>query len=287
MRYRELAEFRCLTIPNTVFLHQRKQTMQWIVGVFFFLASFSVQSQALRIITVVEPPASYLDSHGQLTGFSVEVVQAIQRSLNDKTKIEVMPEARAIYIARTEPNVLLFSFSRTEQRENEFYWIGQLVVKTWSAYALSSNPVQVQTLDQLRKVKAIGVVRGDIREEWLLEQDFNNLHPSVNHQQNIQRLRSGRLDLIAYESQGIQHLLWEEGLQADDIKAVYTLRTSEVYLLMSKSGTDPKLVQSWKLAAEKFQQSGQQQFIAEKWQLILKHYYNINTEARDGILHFE
>ncbi|MDR7122612.1 transporter substrate-binding domain-containing protein [Rheinheimera soli] len=261
--------------------------MRWIVGVFLFLISFSVQSQALRIITVVEPPASYLDSHGELTGFSVEVVQAIQRSLNDETKIEVMPEARAIYIARTEPNVLLFSFSRTEQREKEFYWIGQLVVKTSSAYTLSSNPVQIQTLDQLRKVKAIGVVRGDIREEWLLEQDFNNLHPSVNHQQNIQRLRSGRLDLIAYESQGIQHLLWEEGLQIDDIKAVYTLRTSEVYLLMSKSGTDQKLMQSWKLAAEKFRQSGQQQFIAEKWQLILKHYHTINTEARDGILHFE
>ncbi|EGM78951.1 periplasmic component of amino acid ABC-type transporter/signal transduction system [Rheinheimera sp. A13L] len=261
--------------------------MRWIVGVFFFFASFSVQSQALRIITVVEPPASYLDSHGQLTGFSVEVVQAIQRSLNDKTKIEVMPEARAIHIARTQPNVLLFSFSKTEQREQEFYWIGQLVVKSWSAYALSSNSVQIKTLDQLRKVKAIGVVRGDIREEWLLEQDFNNLHPSVNHQQNIQRLRSGRLDLIAYESQGIQHLLWEEGLNADDIKAVYTLRTSEVYLLMSKSGTDPKLMQSWTLAAEKFRKNGQQQFIAEKWQLILKQYHNINTEARDGILYFE
>ncbi|MDF3126395.1 transporter substrate-binding domain-containing protein [Rheinheimera sp. 1928-s] len=261
--------------------------MRWIVGVFFFLISFALQSQALRIITVVEPPASYLDSHGQLTGFSVEVVQAIQRSLNDNTKIEVMPEARAIHIARTEPNVLLFSFSRTEKRENEFYWIGQLVVKTWSVYALSSSPVQIQTLDQLRKVKAIGVVRGDIREEWLLEQEFHNLHPSVNHQQNIQRLRSGRLDLIAYESQGIQHLLWEEGLQADDIKAVYKLRTSEVYLLMSKSGTDQKLMQSWKLAAEKFRQSGQQQFIAEKWQMILKHYHNINTQAIDGILHFE
>lgn len=256
-------------------------------GCVFFFASFSVQSQALRIITVVEPPASYLDSHGQLTGFSVEVVQAIQRSLNDKTKIEVMPEARAIHIARTQPNVLLFSFSKTEQREQEFYWIGQLVVKSWSAYALSSNSVQIKTLDQLRKVKAIGVVRGDIREEWLLEQDFNNLHPSVNHQQNIQRLRSGRLDLIAYESQGIQHLLWEEGLNADDIKAVYTLRTSEVYLLMSKSGTDPKLMQSWTLAAEKFRKNGQQQFIAEKWQLILKQYHNINTEARDGILYFE
>lgn len=261
--------------------------MRWIVSLLLFCISFELQSQTLRIITVVEPPASYLDSHGQLTGFSVEVVQAIQRSLDDKTVIEVLPEARAIHIARTEPNVLLFSFSRTPKREDEFYWVGQLSVKAWSVYALSSNPVQIQSMEELRKVKAIGVVRGDIREEWLTEQGFSNLHPSVNHQQNMHRLRSGRLDLIAYESQGIQHLLLEEGLQTSDVKSVYKLKTSAVYLLMSKSGTDPKLMQNWKVATDKFRQSGQQQFIAEKWQMILRHYHNINTEAVDGILYFE
>lgn len=261
--------------------------MRWIVSLFFFCVSFAPQSQTLRIITVVEPPASYLDSHGQLTGFSVEVVQAIQRSLDDKTVIEVLPEARAIHIARTEPNVLLFSFSRTPTREVEFYWIGKLIVKTWSVYSLSSNPIQIENIEQLRKVKAIGVVRGDIREEWLTEQGFTNLHPSVNHKQNIHRLRSGRLDLIAYESQGIQHLLWEEGLEADDIKSVYQLKTSDVYLLMSKSGTDPELMQRWKSATEKFKRSGQQQFIAEKWQMVLKHYHNIQTKTVDGVLYFE
>ncbi len=147
--------------------------------------------------------------------------------------------------------------------------------------------MHIESRDQLRKVKAIGVVRGDIREEWLLEQGFDNLHPSVNHQQNIHRLRSGRLDLIAYESQGIQHLLWEEGLETTDVKSVYKLKTSEVYLLMSKSGTDLKLMQSWKTAAEKLRRSGQQQFIAEKWQMILKHYHNINTGAVEGILYFD
>jgi polar amino acid transport system substrate-binding protein len=261
--------------------------MRWIVGIMLAIFCFKLQGQNLRIITVVEPPASYLDSHGQLTGFSVEVVQAIQRSLNDKTVIEVVPEARAMHIARTEPNVILFGFSKTEKREHEFYWLGQLSVKSWSVYALSTNPVQIQSLEELRKVKAIGVVRGDIREEWLIEEGFLNLHPSVNHKQNIHRLRSGRLDLIAYENQGIQHLLWEEGLQTSDVKSVFNLKTSDVYLLMSKPGTDPELWQLWKNAADKFRKSGQQQFIAEKWRMILKQYHNINTEAVDGVLYFE
>jgi polar amino acid transport system substrate-binding protein len=257
-----------------------------MVSLLLFCISFELQSQNLRIITVVEPPASYLDSHGQLTGFSVEVVQAIQRSLDDKTVIEVLPEARAIHIARTEPNVLLFSFSRTPKREDEFYWVGQLSVKAWSVYALSSNPVQIQSLEELRKVKAIGVVRGDIREEWLTEQGFSNLHPSVNHQQNMHRLRSGRLDLIAYESQGIQHLLLEEGFDLQDIKPVYQLKRSDVYLLMSKKGTDIALLERWRHAANKLKASGEQQFIAEKWQMILRHYHDVETQTLNGVMVF-
>jgi len=260
--------------------------MRWMVSLLLFCISFELQSQNLRIITVVEPPASYLDSHGQLTGFSVEVVQAIQRSLDDKTVIEVLPEARAIHIARTEPNVLLFSFSRTPKREDEFYWVGQLSVKAWSVYALSSNPVQIQSLEELRKVKAIGVVRGDIREEWLTEQGFSNLHPSVNHQQNMHRLRSGRLDLIAYESQGIQHLLLEEGFDLQDIKPVYQLKRSDVYLLMSKKGTDIALLERWRHAANKLKASGEQQFIAEKWQMILRHYHDVETQTLNGVMVF-
>ena len=260
--------------------------MRWMVGLCLLCLSLSSESQALRIITVVEPPASYLDSHGHLTGFSVEVVQAIQRILNDKTQIEVMPEARAIHIARTEPNVLVFSFSRTESREKEFHWINHLSVKAWSVYALSSNPIQIQNLQQLRKVNAIGVVRGDIREEWLTQQGFNNLHPSVNHQQNIMRLRSGRLDLIAYESQGIQHLLLEEGLELQDIRPVFQLKRSDVYLLMSKKGTDMELVELWRQAAEKLKSSGEQQVIAEKWQLILRHYHDVETQTQNGVMIF-
>lgn len=261
--------------------------MRGIVWICLFCCSFVAQAQQLRIITIVEPPASYLDSHGRVTGYSVDIVQAIQRSLEDKTEIEVMPEARAIHLARTEPNVLVFSFSRTDKREDEFYWISHLSVKAWSVYALSTNPIKISSMDQLRQAKSIGVVRGDIREEWLKEQNFANLHLSVNHQQNINRLRSERLELIAYESQGIQHLLWEAGLSSDDIKTVFELKKSDVYLMMSKPGTDPKLMEKWKKAAEQFRQSGQQQFIAEKWQLILNQHHGIDTEIKNAVLHFQ
>ncbi|MFC4655903.1 substrate-binding periplasmic protein [Rheinheimera marina] len=249
--------------------------------------SFMLQAQPLRLITVIEPPVSYLDSHGKAVGFAVEVVQAIQKELGDKTLIEVMPEARAIYIARTEPNVVLFSFSRTAERENEFYWIIPLVQKSWAVYALNSNPIQIETLEQLKEVTSIGVVRGDIREEWFTNLGFKNLSKSVNHQQNLNRLLAGRLDLIAYESQGIRHLLQEESVSLDTVRPVFLLRQSNVYLLMSKTGTSPELAERWKMAADKIRRSGAQQFIAEKWQLQLKHFQEMDTEVQNGVLVFK
>ncbi|WP_337881293.1 transporter substrate-binding domain-containing protein [Rheinheimera sp.] len=249
--------------------------------------SFVVQAQPVRLITVIEPPVSYLDSHGKPVGFAVDVVKAVQHELGDKTPIEVMPEARAIYIARTEPNVLLFSFSRTPERENEFYWITPLVQKSWSVYGLTTNPIQVQSLEQLKQVTAIGVVRGDIREEWLNNLGFKNLSKSVNHQQNLDRLLAGRLDLIAYESQGIRHLLQEASLSLDAVRPVFVLQQSDVYLLMSKTGTSPELAERWRMAADKIRRSGSQQFIAEKWQLQLKHFQDMDTEIQNGVLVFK
>ncbi len=148
------------------------------------------------------------------------------------------------------------------------------------------NHVQIQSLEELRKGGSYWRCKGGHTEEWLTEQGFSNLHPSVNHQQNIHRLRSGRLDLIAYESQGSSIYYGKKGCR-HHVKSVFNLKTSDVYSLMSKIPYYSKLMQSWKTAAEKFRRSGQQQFIAEKWQMILKHYHNINTEAVEGVLYFE
>jgi len=241
---------------------------------------------SLRLITVIEPPVSYLDSHGKPIGFAIDVVRAIQQELDDHTPIEVMPEARAMYIAHNEANVVLFSFSRTAERENDFYWLSPLLQKSWSLYARADSRLQISSLEQLRTVKAIGVVRGDVREEWLVSHGFSNLHPSVNHQQNLSRLLAGRLDLIAYEGQGIQHLLQEEGLSVDKVRKVLELKRSDVYLMMSKLGTDPELAEQWRLAAEKIRRSGDKQLLAEKWQLQLKHYYDVETNTDDGMLIF-
>jgi polar amino acid transport system substrate-binding protein len=214
-------------------------------------------SPPLQIMTVIEPPASYIDSHGELSGYATELVRALQKQVMDNSEIQIMPESRALLSASRQPNVLLFGFSRTQDREQKYHWIMPLLRKRWVLYVHKNNPLKINNLDELRNLESIGVVRGDVREEWLTAQGFTNLHSSASHAQNLARLRSGRLTAVAYEPQGLQYLLKETGHQLDEFKPVFHFHSSEVWLLMSRQ-THSNEVLRWQMAAEQLKLSGQQ-----------------------------
>lgn len=255
------------------------------------LGSFSLHSNAseplrpIQILTVIEPPASYLNSHGELSGYATELVRALQKQLKDRSDIQIMPESRVLLTAARQPNVLLFGFSRTRDREDKYHWIMPLLRKRWVIYVHKDSPLQINNLDELRNLDSIGVVRGDVREEWLIAQGFTNLHSSASHAQNLARLRSGRLTVIAYEPQGMQYLLKETGHQPDEFKPVLHFHSSEVWLLMSRH-THSSEVQRWQTAAEQLKSSGQQLEIAKHWQQRLWQTEQIQSTVQQDLLQF-
>lgn len=254
-------------------------------------ALFSAQAKTrpllppLQIFTVVEPPASYMNSHGELSGYATELVQALLQAAGHQSEIQVMPESRALLTAARRPNVLLFGFSRTMDREQKYHWIMPLLRKRWVIYVHKNNPVKVTSLDDLRNLDSIGVVRGDVREEWLTAQGFTNLHSSASHAQNLARLRSGRLTAIAYEPQGMQYLLKETGHAFDEFRPVLHFHSSEVWLLMSLQ-TPVDEVQRWQAAAEQLKLSGKQQQIAQHWQRRLWQTEQILSSVQQELLQF-
>jgi ABC-type amino acid transport substrate-binding protein len=117
------------------------------------------------------------------------------------------------------------------------------------------NPNPIRSLDEARALSSIGVVRGDIREEWLLAQGFTNLQASASHAQNLAQLHSGRLDAIAFEPQGLQYLTRERGQSLSAYRPSLQLHSSEIWLLMSRQ-TPAAEVARWQQAAEQLQQNG-------------------------------
>lgn len=242
-------------------------------------------AQDVQVFTVNEPPANYINGAGAAEGYVVDIVNLLQKKVGNRSKVIFLPEARALEMVKETPNVLFFSLSKTVPREENYHWIGQVMSKKWQVYALESNDITINNLRDLENLYSIGIVRGDVREEWLQSQNFTNLHSVTQHNQNILRLLMGRVPVIVYEEQGLAYFSHEMGIDFTLFKPVYTLRQSAVYIVMSKA-TPTHIVKLWQDAFEQLTQSGEIKKISLAWQQKLKQEFNISSEISKGILFF-
>lgn len=90
----------------------------------------------LRFLTEHSPPGQYLDDEGKLTGVSVELIKLLQHRLSEPGTMELMPWGRALSIARSENNTVLFETVRTAERESWFKWVGPLLHYKISLYGI-------------------------------------------------------------------------------------------------------------------------------------------------------
>lgn len=249
------------------------------------LSPFEATSAPLRLITVDEQPANFRQADGSLGGFVFDMVQALQRELNDQSRVEVMPEGRALLTAQQEHNVLLFSFSRTPEREQSFHWLLPVLKKRWQIYVHPQSQLKLRTLADLRKLSAIGVVRGDVRESYLMQQGFTNLVAVTTHQQNLQMLQNDRVQAIVDDSIELAYAIREQTTSQIMPKLAMTLRTSTVYIMIRKTA-DPQEVSRWQQAVEALRLNGELEQIAVAWQQRIEQELHISVQREGHLLQF-
>lgn len=253
----------------------------------FFIFSTVLQADVRRVITVTEPPASFINEQQQSDGYVTEIVKALLSESKVTPKIEFIPEARVLNIAKEEADILFFTFSRTKQREDLYHWIAPVLTKDWNVYGLKGITRKLTSLKALKQLAAIGVVRGDVREEWLINNGFSNLYSVTQHKQNVQLLLLGRVPFIAYEKQGIHALSKELNFNFEQFELIYTFNTAASYIAMSKKGTDLKLVENIKRRFQDLTESGAIKNIASKWASRLNQQgYGVSVDTQTGLLKF-
>ena len=63
-----------------------------------------------------------------------------------------MPWAQGYTMAQRQPNVALYSTTRTESRENLFKWVGPLATMKWVFFAKAGSGIKISSLDDAKKV---------------------------------------------------------------------------------------------------------------------------------------
>ncbi len=258
-----------------------------LLSVLLFIPLSSVYAD-IRVLTVEEPPSSYKDPSLKARGYAVDVFKLLVKDtqLENHPTIEFIPEARVLNIAEQQPNVIFFAFSRTVLREDKFYWIGAVASKKWQIYSLKNAHISIQTIEELQHFPMIGVVRGDVREEWLIDRGFTNINSVTQHEQNVKLLLLGRLPVIAFEQQGLNFITSKLNEDPSLIRAVYTLNESKNYIAMSKKGTNKQLVSALQNRYQTILNNGSLNQLAVNWQEKLAQKYQIQSEIKNGILNF-
>ncbi|MCG4454482.1 ABC transporter substrate-binding protein [Pseudomonas sp. MMS21-TM103] len=211
------------------------------------LAMTCASSQAESIKAVTEKTSySYLQE-GQVAGPAGRVVEAmLQRAgLNDYS-LTLYPWARAYDMALQQPNVLIYLIARTPEREPLFKWVGEVTHIDYHFYKLRGQPdIRVHSLTDAKHY-SIGVLRADVRQQYLQAEGFTKLVSAADNRENFKRLLNRQVLLVPMSERDAMLLCAEAGVDFASLERIYTLDalSSGLYMAYSNSTDDETVTRS-------------------------------------------
>ncbi|APX94408.1 hypothetical protein BWR19_16490 [Halomonas sp. 1513] len=202
--------------------------------------------ERLTFITEEYPPYNYRHD-GRLEGVAIEVLEAIFEvtvTPLDRNAVRYYPWARGYDLALSEPGTVLFSTTRTEQREPLFHWVGPIARDSVTLLARRDSGIRLDSLDDLASHDyRIAVIREDIGAQRLTESGVSDdlLRPAISNLSALKMLEHGRVDLWAYSQNVAFWLMEQHGIDTRQFEPVYTLSESDLYFAIHRD-TDPTLV---------------------------------------------
>lgn len=233
-------------------------------------ATTASAADSIRIVTEELPPYN-MTQGGQVTGMSTEVVQAVLKEVGLQAGIQSMPWARAYDIAQNSENVLIYSITRTAQREKLFKWVGVIAPTHWYLFARADRQLQLKSLEDARKLQ-IATVNEDVGEQYLQSKGFvigKNLQSSNKYEFNYEKLKLGRVDLWISNELNAVYLV----RQAGDNPATVLARALDLPDVLSDEGlsmafslkTPDALVERFRKGLETVRKNGTYEAIRKKW----------------------
>lgn len=168
-----------------------------LLVVYLFLSSLSIAGEKINLMTELLPPFQYYNENKILTGISIEIIGRLKKEVNSEDPIRVVPWTRGLKIVKKRKNSALFSMLRTPDREKLFKWVGPLVDFSVVFFKKTGSEIYINSVEDAKKVKKIGVTKNVANHEMLLAMGFKNLDviQSGADEKNIKKLVKGRIDL--------------------------------------------------------------------------------------------
>ena len=206
----------------------------------------------LDIYTEIWPPFQTLSHSGDIEGLSSEKIKNVLNQANWPYRIQAVPWARALHNVSQKPGSLIYSISRTKQRENQFYWLHLLASVKTKLVALSSRrDIHIERLADLNSY-TIALKREDAATTLFLELGFTaktNIVFVNSVEQALQLIKSGRVDFYPAVDIALDEAIRNANLKRESFKFVFELEdlAVDLYLAASKSSNEVWAIELTKL----------------------------------------
>jgi len=238
--------------------------------VLFVLSILGTSSygQTVQIVTEDYPPYNY-EENGKVTGFSTEIVQAIVKKSGVKADLKLFPWPRAYDMVLKQENTLVYTITRSEERETKFKWVGPIAPRTILLYKLKERKdiKSIKSLEDIKKYK-VGSVKNDAFSLGLIKKGFvvgKNLELVHDETLNVKKLFGKRFDFIGNTDLYMAYKVKSLGLDYNKLEKVYEFPDKSAYYMAFNIKTSDAIVKKFQDALDKLKKDGTYKKISEKY----------------------
>lgn len=223
----------------------------YLVAAGFFCTSAHAVKPTLNIVTEHWPPYIIQSpkSNGEISGLVTKKIKTIFDNAKLKYEITAYPWARSYFLAKNQPNTLIYSIYKTEQRTPHFKWFCPIHPKTpVNIYKLKTNKTNIDQLVTLKNA-IVGVLRNDNSHNFMLDKGFvedKNLLVSANEESNIKHLLSGKIDAVIQSREALLYRIKGSGFTLSDFTVGFQLHKdgNTEHCMALSLNSDPKVTQA-------------------------------------------
>ena len=206
----------------------------------------------LNLYTEHSPPGEYLNAQGEVAGVTVDLIRLLLQRIDQSATIELLPWARALELAKTQPNSGLFETVRNPEREALFKWVGPLKMHSIGLYG-RSDIFKGSHINPAASNKYLAChYRDSVYVNYLKRLGFTegrNLILTVNHGDCFKLLRRGRVQLVVLNEAGFSERQLEIQQSGQQLVMLQQLTEVQLYLAFSRD-IDDSTIARWQQMLE-------------------------------------
>jgi len=232
-------------------------------------ASAAMAAERLYIFTENYPPYNasksgegFAHSEDEITGICTDMVKAMLARVDYDYVMKMRVWSYAYDWVQGRENHGLFCTARTDEREDQFQWVGPLASIKWTLFAAPDSDITLSSLEDARDMRIAGY-KGDVMSDYLVSQGFNVVM-SQSGDVNARRLVLGQADLWVTDGL-VGPLVAKEEHDIEGLKPVLVFRETPMYLAVSKE-TSPDVVEDLQNALDAARSAGELAEVASAYE---------------------